>query len=218
MIVAIHQPNFFPWLGYFDKILRSDYFVFLDDVQYTRGTMMNRTFIKNNNVISYLTCPVHFKHGDKIRDVTITEQPWKEKAIRTIKTSYQHQPFNLYLDEVVNMILRDENNLSSYNIQNILHTCKLFDIHPKKGFVIQSELGVFDRHKTDLIIDIVNTLGGDMYYSGIGAMGYHNEETLEESGITVIYQDTRNLPRTSIIDVMLTNECPSLRFNSLPTI
>ena len=61
MIVSIHQPNYLPWLGYFDKIIKSDIFVIFDDVQYPRGKkgfFGNRNQIKTNNGKMWLTVPV----------------------------------------------------------------------------------------------------------------------------------------------------------------
>jgi hypothetical protein len=67
-LCAIHQPNFFPWLGYFDKINRADVFVFLDQVAYPKsgssmGSWCNRVKINIAGVASWISCPVVREHG-----------------------------------------------------------------------------------------------------------------------------------------------------------
>lgn len=205
MIVAIHQPNFFPWVGYFDKISRCDYFVFLDDVQYSKGTMTNRTYIKNNNTISYLTCPVSYHHPAQINEVKISDNPWKEKAIRTINSNYHKN--SIYRDKIKDMIFREEKSLSVYNIQNIIDTCKLIEISPRISFIVQSDMRKITNRNlkgTRLIQDIVTHLGGTIYYSGIGGKSYLNKQEFDNSGIQITYQKTTSFPKTSIIDVLLT--------------
>jgi hypothetical protein len=60
MIVAIHQPQFMPWLGYFDKMDQPDYFVLLDNVQYKKNEWQNRNRIKSPQGPQWLTVPVQF--------------------------------------------------------------------------------------------------------------------------------------------------------------
>ena len=59
LIVGIHQPNFMPWLGYFYKIYKSDVFIFLDDVQFTKtgSSYINRVNVNMNGESKYLTVP-----------------------------------------------------------------------------------------------------------------------------------------------------------------
>jgi hypothetical protein len=71
MIVGIHQPNFIPWLGYFYKILKSDIFIILDDVQYTKNSFINRNKIKTPNNSQWLTLPVKKQFGQLINEVEI---------------------------------------------------------------------------------------------------------------------------------------------------
>src|SRR4029079_18719876 len=95
-LVAIHQPNFFPWLGYFDKIRQSDIFIFLDAVDYPRagsggmGSWVNRARIAIQGEARWVTCPVkRTQMGAPIFTVEIEDtQPWRVKLLKTLATNY----------------------------------------------------------------------------------------------------------------------------------
>ena len=76
MIVAIHQPNYAPWLGYFAKMARADVFVFLDDVQYTKNSYINRVQIDAGGTARWLTVPVSFSFRDPINRVRAANENW----------------------------------------------------------------------------------------------------------------------------------------------
>ena len=59
MIVAIHQPNYFPWLGYFAKLASCDCFVLLDNVQFPRLSYCNRVQVRDVSVARWLSVPVN---------------------------------------------------------------------------------------------------------------------------------------------------------------
>jgi hypothetical protein len=93
-VVAIHQPNFFPWLGYFDKLARADVFVLLDHVQFQKkgGNWANRVqLLTGGGRPGWVTAPVDRSyHGTKaISEVVIDEtQPWRQKLLKTIVANY----------------------------------------------------------------------------------------------------------------------------------
>ena len=83
-IVAIHQPNFFPWLGYFDKIARANVFVILDSVQFPKkqGNWMNRVRVLVHGKPHWLTVPVDRTfHGVRsVREMQIaSDSPWRDR-------------------------------------------------------------------------------------------------------------------------------------------
>ncbi len=96
MICAIHQPNFFPWLGYFDKINRADVFVFLDDVAYPKsgsgmGSWCNRVKLSIQNQSKWVSCPVKRETGQQIiKNVVMAEgKIWREKFLKSLKFELQ---------------------------------------------------------------------------------------------------------------------------------
>ena len=212
-IVAIHQPNFFPWLGYFDKIIKSDIFVFLDNVQYTKGSWINRVKIINQGQPTWITCPASFNLGQSIKDVKITDKEWfSNKLIRTINFNYSRAPFYTNVSSIIfEMIRHDELNLSEYNIRIIQNLCDLLKI--KTDFKLQSDIKT-EKSSTDLLIEIIKSVSGDAYLCGGGATDYQEDEKFAKSGIELIYQNYNHpvyeqfnvvsfVPGLSIIDALM---------------
>jgi hypothetical protein len=95
MVVTIHQPAYLPWLGYLDRIARSDLFIFLDSVQFERNSFTNRNRIKTADGPLGLTVPVRLRDhlNTTIADVEIDEQrDWRRKHLSSIAQSYRHAP------------------------------------------------------------------------------------------------------------------------------
>src|SRR5204863_4910563 len=87
--VAIHQPHYLPWLGYFAKWAAADRFIFLDTVQYEKNGWQNRNRIKTSAGPRWLTVPVHVTLGTPIGAVGVdTAQPWRARHLRAIEDAY----------------------------------------------------------------------------------------------------------------------------------
>lgn len=98
-ICAIHQPNFFPWLGYFDKIRQADIFVFLDQVAYPKsgksmGSWCNRVRINTGGSPTWISCPVVREAGVQPIDTVRIDnsRPWRDKLRATLETAYRRAP------------------------------------------------------------------------------------------------------------------------------
>jgi hypothetical protein len=216
-VVAIHQPNFFPWLGYFDKISRSDVFIFLDDVDYPKssksmGSWVNRVKLRIADEARWFGCPLQrFDGARSILDVEINDSSnWRRKAIKTIQINYASaKNFNEIFPQITNLIEFESSNLAEYNINAIKHFCKLVGV--TTNMIRQSEIGASGR-STDLLVNLVQSAGGTTYLSGDGATGYQNEKRYKEIGVKLAFQnfvptpygDTSEfLPGLSIIDFLM---------------
>lgn len=186
LIVAIHQPNYLPWLGYFYKIFMSDIFVFLDDAQFSNEGMHNYTYIKTPDGSFRLKFPVKQSLGDKIYEVRPKDiLGWKEKHLSIIESNYRNAVyFRTVYDDYYNIINQEYDNIVSLNIAFIeLFTARL-GINTR--FVRSSDLGI-NLSKTQKIIAICNALGAGIYYSGSGAKSYQTDEEFASAGIELRY-------------------------------
>src|ERR1700716_2155845 len=95
MKVAIAQPTYLPWLGYFDLIDQVDHFILLDSVQFVKQSWQQRNRIKTPTGLQWLTVPVVFRGrlGQQIKDVEIREPDFWRDHLRTIELSYRRAPF-----------------------------------------------------------------------------------------------------------------------------
>ena len=92
--VAIHQPNYLPWLGYFSKSAHSDVLVLLDNVQFPRRSYVNRVQVKTARGVHWLTQPVlqHGRYDQRIRDVEFSEGDWASTHLATLQANYGRAP------------------------------------------------------------------------------------------------------------------------------
>lgn len=194
VIVAIHQPNFFPWLGYFDKIIKSDLFVFMDAVAYPKsgnsmGSWSNRVRIQVQRSPFWLNCPVVREHGPQIiQDVKLDNKSgWRAQRIKTIEYNYKRAAFfDEVFDFVRSLVMYETDGLADYNISNTLAICDKLGIKCK--YVPQSILDT-SQSATDLLIEITRKVQGTAYLCGGGAGGYQEDEKFEQGGIELIYQN-----------------------------
>src|SRR3977135_2899192 len=108
MLVAIHQPTFAPWLGYFDRMIRSDRCVLLDHVQFERRNYQNRTHIRLEDEARWLTVPVvQVSQKERIIEKRIDNpEPdrgrwWGPNHFATLRFAYRKAPyFELYAPRV----------------------------------------------------------------------------------------------------------------------
>lgn len=218
MKVAIHQPNFLPWLGYFNKIKQVDVFVFLDDVQFERGkTFTSRTKILINNNESWLTIPIKNKSDLRnINDIQV-DSPllWKKKQLKTIEMNYKKSPyFNEIFDLIQKIYSQDIQLLVDYNIPLIIEICKYLDIQTK--FIKSSNL-IESKEKIgwDKILFILKEIKAEIYLSGSGegSKRYVNEYDLLKNSIKLEWQtyvmkeytrfnSAKTLSHLSIIDLL----------------
>ena len=186
MIASIHQPNFFPWMGYFAKMERSDAFVFLDDVEFSAGSYINRVRLLFGESPGWATCPVERKAGSKkIKDVMLGNDPrWKRKLLSGIQQSYSKAPFlGDCLPLVEEMVSGEWDSLAAMNIAAIRRIADLLDI--KTGFYRQSDLGLAhkDLAGSRLLAEICVQIGASEYLAGGGAEGYEELDAYEQNNL-----------------------------------
>ncbi len=191
-LVAIHQPNFLPWLGFFDKIVRSDVFVLLDDVQFPKkgGTWTNRVQVAVAENPSWLTVPiVRSYHGTQlVREIRINDAtPWREKLLETIRHNYVCAPFFRDVFPVLEDIVHHQTEtLADYNIHGVLELVRPLGLAHRE-IRRSSELAAAG-HGTDRLISITKAVGGSTYLCGGGASGYQEDEKFAEAGLGLVYQ------------------------------
>ena len=94
MIISIHQPNYIPWIGYFEKIFLSDIFIFFDNVQMPKNkSFVSRSKLVNQNNAFWLTIPVKKKGLKTIAEAEIVNNFWKKKHLSTIQHAYGKSSF-----------------------------------------------------------------------------------------------------------------------------
>lgn len=210
MVVAIHQPDYIPWLGLFYKMSLSDIFVYLDDAQYSNEAAHNFNLIKTANGEFRLKFPVEYKFGDKINEVRPRDElKWKEKHLKTIEMNYKRAS---YFDEIFpsfkSILLEDYKNVAELNIALNNYIANSFGILPKR--ILRSSDIQTNSSREERVIDLTIACGGDEYLSGNGARVYQTEEHFTSRGVKLTYLDYKPiqykqcwkefLPNMSVLD------------------
>lgn len=184
MILTGHQPEYLPYIGFFNKIMHADKFVLVDHIQFNKKNWQNRNKIRTVNGWVWLTVPVYSKNKftQSINEVEINNTGrWKDKHWKTIYLNYKKAPyFNDFADFFKNIYARSWIKLVNLNEEIIRYLFTVLKINIK--IYKSSELNV-EGKKTDLVIDLCKKLNADAYLSGEGAKEYINESTFRETGL-----------------------------------
>jgi hypothetical protein len=186
-IVAIHQPQYLPYLGFFHKLLHCDVFVALDNVQFQKNGLQNRNKVKNAQGWQWLTVPVLHDFGQLINEVrTNPEIPWQQKHWNALRFNYSRAAyFDTYGPALENILNRDWNNLCELNVTLIRWVAEALGI--ETPIVYSSDLSV-DGNKTGLLVEVCQALEADGYLSGPGGRRYMDLAAFEAAGIEVLWQ------------------------------
>lgn len=211
MKACILQPNYIPWIGYFELINLSDAFIFLDDVQYTKRDWRNRNFINLNNKKHLISIPVitKSKFYQKICQVQFESDKFKKDHLEIFRHAYKKTVFFQEIYEFMCNIYTSYNGnfLSEFNINIIKAISKYFGINKK--FINSSELQISSSSNQKLI-DICLNVGADVYISGLSAMDYLDINMFKKKNISLkianykeqIKYSNNFIEKLSIIDLI----------------
>jgi hypothetical protein len=226
MIVSIHQPAYLPWLGYFDRIAKSDLFVCLDNVQFERNSFTNRNRIKTARGPTWLTVPVrldgHFE--TTIADIEIDEmQNWRRKHLRSIEQNYSRTPnFDRKFEHLVTLYQDKTNRLADLCLNQLRFW--LMELGVSTPVVRASELPASGR-KSELVLELCQNAGATTYLSGPLGRGYLEEDEFSKAGIAVKYHKFVHptypqlygdfLPAMGVVDYWMNCDEPNVRKGSI---
>jgi hypothetical protein len=229
-VVAIHQPNFFPWLGYFEKMARSDVFILMDNAQFEKkgGNWGNRVRIIVKGQPVWLIVPVARNyHGmRRIYDIYFSnETPWRRKLLKTIYVNYAGAPFYEeicpFITELINYPV---DRLAEYNAFSIKAVANALGLDT--GILVNGSTLSLEHNTMDLlmsktysqsdvnyrslankqlnkrVIAMVKSVGGTVFLSGGAATPWIDEGMFMMEGVEVVYQNFQHpiYPQTGAPD------------------
>ena len=191
-MLAAHQPQFAPWLGFFDKLDRADVFVLLDNVQFKKNEWQNRNRIKGAAGPQWLTVPVSGRFGQEIGELDIAQREnWQERHLKTLRTCYGRAPhFPETFARYQQLARRPWRKLADLNI-GLLNDL-LAQMGLAKRVLLASELGPLPENRDDRLIELCRKCGAKTYLAGAGGRDYMEMERYGAAGLEVVFQDYRH--------------------------
>ena len=190
MRVAILQPSYLPWLGFFDQMHRSDQFVLYDDVQFTRRDWRNRNRIRVREGSAWLTVPViqKNKYDQTLLETKIDNSTsWKRKHLESIRSHYSKTPyFELHFPWCEQIFKHEWKYLLDLSLETIHYLKGQLKIDTP--LLRSSELET-TGNKAERLIAICKQLGATHYLSGDSARNYISNEAFSTQGIDLEYQE-----------------------------
>ncbi len=209
--IAIHQPNYAPWAGYFTKMAFADTFVFLDNCQVPLGrSYVSRVKVRGREGAEWMTVPVHRVSGQLINAVRFSGGVWARTHLARMRANYGRCPFYESVMAIVRPIYEDPGEyLAPFNMRLVRALVAYMGVAPR--FHLASELNC-NSTGTQRLIDIVRELGGTTYVSGSGGLKYQEPAAFDAAGIHLdikIYHPTpypqlagEFLPGLSMLDTL----------------
>jgi hypothetical protein len=178
MILSIHQPSYFPWLGMLDKIRKSDVFMVMNEVQLSDSAYQHRNLLLTaDGKPKFLTIPFVKKDYLKkpFREIEIASQDWRARHLNFIKNTYRQHPYaGEIMPRLEDFYAADYRTLADAVVSSMRLSFDLFGIGAR--VIFQSE-AQYDRslRRGDLVVALARAAGASCYLSGPGARAYLDE-------------------------------------------
>lgn len=212
MKAVIHQPNYFPYAGFFHKLSLVDIFVIMDNTQY------DKKFTNRNRIIvpggwTWITVPIkkaHKFHLNRLVEIN-NDIDWRKIHWKKIQKSYSNAKFfHLYKDYFESLYAIEWELLFELNYETLKKTIKWLGL--KIQIILESELNI-NGTSTERLVNICKSIGADTYVSGQGSKEYINENIFARNNINLEYQfyscqkyqqhfSESFIPNLSIIDLL----------------
>jgi hypothetical protein len=186
--VAMLQPNYIPWKGVFDLIDQVDYFVFYDDVQYTRRDWRNRNKIRTHEGDIWLSVPVINDNKQLVCNTRINnEQNWQEKHHKSITLNYKKAPYFAEYKYLIDEIYYNHKweNLSDLNIFSTKLISQALEI--KAEWAKSSDLKLTGDKNGEKIIKICEALNCNYFINGPSSKSFMDETLFTKHNIELEY-------------------------------
>ena len=194
--IVISQSMLFPWVGLLEQVRLADVFVHYDDVQFSKGSFVNRVQVKTPEGVRWMTVPLRDVHlGQRIDEVQLADaSQWRDKHLDLLQRSLAGAPHRadaLALAEEV--YATPHPHLASLARASLMALVRYFGLDAGTRFLDVADLGI-PGDSSERVLAVVRELGGDVYVTGHGAARYLDHEAFEHAGVDVQYMAYRRMP------------------------
>lgn len=217
MKVAMMQPTFLPWSGYFELVLKTDRFIILDDFQFSVQSyhQRNRLLISKGKA-GWYTVPIdkNISFMAPLNQTVLKSDEWCYKMLDRLRMNYSKAP---YYSEIIpwirGWITKRHDNLAALNIEFIEYVC---DLLAYKGTICYSSSLNSTKKRSERVVELLRWAGATEYYAANGSFGYMYEDGIfPADDIIVLFQDYKGqpykqvnvfssfIPNLSILDMLL---------------
>jgi hypothetical protein len=225
MKLAIMQPYFFPYIGYFQLINAVEKFIIYDDVNYIKGGWINRNNILINNKSYLFTVPLENLSSFQQINHTILHPKlypiWKTKFLKTLEQSYKKAPYyNNVINLVENVLNTNTNLVSKLASESIIAVCDYLDINTQ---IIKTSEDYKNQELKgqERIISLCKIECANYYINPIGGIDLYSKEDFKKQEITLNFIKSSSfeynqfgnefIPWLSIIDILMFNDVSDVK-------
>jgi hypothetical protein len=229
--VAILQPSYLPWLGFFEQMFKVEVFVIYDEVQFDKNGWRNRNRIKTVQGAQWLTVPVLTKGKSKPANHAVKVNSavnWNQKHLKSIELNYKKLPFfNDFSPKIEEVLKKNWNFLLDLNL-NLIYLIKDYlgiDTPIKLSSEIPSKIETAISPE-ERLVEICRFFGATTFYEGYAGKKYIEESFFSKSGIKLVFQEYHHpiyrqgfgefVPYLSTIDLIFNEGPDSLKILSTP--
>ena len=184
--VVVSQPMLFPWPGFFEQLMLADVYLFLDDVQFSKGSFTNRVQVRLGNESKWMTIPLASKGAfQRISELRDNGTDWRKSHRDLLRQALRGAP---YLSDALSLVdaCYAEQTICDVLIASVEKTAQYLRVGTGQRRQKTSSMNI-GGESWMRVLELVRAIGGTRYLTGHGAANYLDHAAFEESGVAVEY-------------------------------